>query len=166
MEDLRKEILSVYRRTDEAIGAFVDDLRQKSEGAEDEIKQSVEGIMSEMNQKHSEFKKQVDELERDSEFEKFTIAFFGQTNAGKSTIIEALRILFDEESRANGIKCNLEEQQRLREKSRTRTDDVIQRLEELKKAYNRPPVLRKIAAYAIWCVVGIVLGLVLAWRFS
>lgn len=35
----------------------------------------------------------VDELRELSEWETFTIAFYGETNAGKSTLIEALRIL-------------------------------------------------------------------------
>lgn len=37
---------------------------------------------------------------------KFTIAFFGETNAGKSTIIESLRILFNESSRQELLKRN------------------------------------------------------------
>lgn len=45
-------------------------------------------------------------LEDHAEWEKFTLAFFGETNAGKSTIIESLRILFDEGSRRALLKQN------------------------------------------------------------
>ncbi len=45
-------------------------------------------------------------LDRHAEWEKFTIAFFGETNAGKSTIIESLRILFNEKGRRQSIDAN------------------------------------------------------------
>ena len=45
------------------------------------------------------FKEEIDKLENSSEWDKFCVAFFGETNAGKSTIIESLRIIYDEESR-------------------------------------------------------------------
>ncbi len=45
------------------------------------------------------FKNEIDKLESSSEWDKFCIAYFGETNAGKSTIIESLRIIYNEESR-------------------------------------------------------------------
>lgn len=49
------------------------------------------------------FKAQVDGqirlLENSAEWDAFTIAFYGETNAGKSTIIEALRILLGEQTK-------------------------------------------------------------------
>ncbi|WP_420993673.1 hypothetical protein ACKI2N_015410 [Cupriavidus sp. 30B13] len=39
-------------------------------------------------------------LERHAEWDTFTIAFYGETNAGKSTIIETLRIMLGEQSKA------------------------------------------------------------------
>lgn len=38
-------------------------------------------------------------LERNSEWKTFTIAFYGETNAGKSTLIETLRIAFNEDGK-------------------------------------------------------------------
>lgn len=38
-----------------------------------------------------------------TEWDKLVIAFFGETNAGKSTIIETFRILFDETERHKNI---------------------------------------------------------------
>lgn len=46
-----------------------------------------------------EFKDEIEKLKNSSEWDKFCIAFFGETNAGKSTIIESLRIIYDEETR-------------------------------------------------------------------
>ena len=38
-------------------------------------------------------------MEQNSEWSNFTIAFYGETNAGKSTIIESLRLLLGEEGK-------------------------------------------------------------------
>ncbi len=45
--------------------------------------------------------KSVEDYRSVAEFDTFTIAFYGETNAGKSTIIEALRIYFGEGSKQN-----------------------------------------------------------------
>ena len=48
--------------------------------------------------------KKLDEFKKNAEWKYFTIAFFGETNAGKSTLIESLRILLGEEERLNQQK--------------------------------------------------------------
>lgn len=70
------------------------------------------GILSEYNnsKNYESFQKSLDDLtseinrglaefEKNAEWDNFTIAFFGETNAGKSTIIETLRILLNENSK-------------------------------------------------------------------
>ncbi|WP_180113215.1 GTPase [Acinetobacter sp. YH12073] len=46
-----------------------------------------------------EIERKIDELKRNSDWDYFTIAFFGETNAGKSTLIEVLRLLFAEKTK-------------------------------------------------------------------
>ncbi len=48
-----------------------------------------------------EFKslKELESLKNNEEWEKFTIAFYGETGAGKSTLIECLRMFFKEQSK-------------------------------------------------------------------
>lgn len=46
----------------------------------------------------------IKSLERNSEWDKFTIAFYGETNAGKSTLIETLRILLNEKKKTSEHK--------------------------------------------------------------
>ena len=48
--------------------------------------------------------KEYSELKRNSEWDKFTIAFYGETNAGKSTIIETLRILWKDKQKVACIQ--------------------------------------------------------------
>jgi len=52
------------------------------------------------------FDGELDQLKTHAEWDMFTMAFFGETNAGKSTIIESLRILFKEESRQALLEQN------------------------------------------------------------
>lgn len=46
-----------------------------------------------------EIERKMDELKGNTEWDFFTIAFFGETNAGKSTLIEVLRLLFAENTK-------------------------------------------------------------------
>ena len=64
---------------------------------------NVKGKLSEMK---ARFDGEISYLEEHAEWDQFTIAFFGETNAGKSTIIESLRILFEEKKRQALIKKN------------------------------------------------------------
>lgn len=65
----------------------------------DDVRKSLEAI-------DANFKEEIDYLGRHAECEKFTVAFFGETNAGKSTIIESLRIIFNEQTRQQLIDAN------------------------------------------------------------
>lgn len=62
---------------------------------------------------------EINNLEDHSEWEHYTISFIGETNAGKSTIIEALRIKYEEEEKKKTYDKNqglLIEEKKLREK--------------------------------------------------
>lgn len=50
-----------------------------------------------------EFKslKELESLKKNEEWENFTIAFYGETGAGKSTLIECLRMFFKEQSKVD-----------------------------------------------------------------
>ncbi len=45
--------------------------------------------------------KELESLKNNEEWENFTIAFYGETGAGKSTLIECLRMFFKEQSKIN-----------------------------------------------------------------
>jgi len=72
----------------------------------EESKQHVMGMMDKLENIQKSFSDEITLLEDNAEWDKFTIAFFGETNAGKSTIIESLRIMFDEEARRDAIAHN------------------------------------------------------------
>jgi hypothetical protein len=69
-------------------------------------RQEIGNILERLRRMQTGFDQELSMLKEHAEWEKFTIAFFGETNAGKSTIIESLRILFSEESRQQLLEQN------------------------------------------------------------
>lgn len=59
----------------------------------------------------SKLNKNIANLKDNAVWDRFTVAFYGETNAGKSTIIETLRILLKEESKLQRQKAFREFQQ-------------------------------------------------------
>ncbi|GAA9446845.1 hypothetical protein BTM438_12710 [Helicobacter pylori] len=49
--------------------------------------------------------KELESLKNNEEWEKFTIAFYGETGAGKSTLIECLRLFFKELGKMDQQEC-------------------------------------------------------------
>lgn len=72
----------------------------KNTDNENERLQKFNQEMLEVFQKlESESLKELESLKNNEEWEKFTIAFYGETGAGKSTLIECLRLFFKEPSK-------------------------------------------------------------------
>ncbi len=80
-----------------------------------EGKEKLSGIVAQLASIKSHFDSELGLLQENAEWENFVIAFFGETNAGKSTIIESLRILFNEESRQNLINSNINDLNRAKQ---------------------------------------------------
>lgn len=76
----------------------------------------------------NEVVKNIKFLKENSDWDTFTVAFYGETNAGKSTLIESLRILLKE-------KKKLEEHRLFRVK-RLEMEKLIQEINDLKKNIN------------------------------
>ncbi|GAA8946732.1 hypothetical protein HpSLK40_11250 [Helicobacter pylori] len=53
----------------------------------------------------SESLKEIESLKNNEEWENFTITFYGETGAGKSTLIECLRLFFKEQSKMDQQEC-------------------------------------------------------------
>jgi len=87
-------------------------------------------ITQKMQDLRAGFKDELLFLENNAEWEKFTLAFFGETNAGKSTIIESLRILFDEETRRELLKSNQGDLKKF-------SNDINDHIEQVKYAFSQ-----------------------------
>ena len=96
----------VYETIQKKIQYIVNHLaQQKGEGklAED-VSIAYKNLMILNDEIQDEFSK----LRESGEWKRFTIAFYGETNAGKSTLIETLRLLFKE-------PLKVEQQQRFKQ---------------------------------------------------
>ena len=86
----------------DSVAGLLEEAVKKAETIElvgEEENAELSAINSTLRDVNNEFKLEIDKLESSSEWDKFCIAFFGETNAGKSTVIESLRIIYDEEQR-------------------------------------------------------------------
>lgn len=95
-------------------------------------KQELNNMMQRLQGIQARFDGELSLLEEHAEWDKFTMAFFGETNAGKSTIIESLRILFKEESRQQLLQQNSQD---LKKFEQALTVNVNNVREGLKKVY-------------------------------
>ncbi|MBK5262070.1 MAG: hypothetical protein JJE17_05775 [Peptostreptococcaceae bacterium] len=68
----------------------------KTETTDDEIRKSQEDAQKQLAGIHRELNSVIESLQLNAEWDVFNIAFYGETNAGKSTLIETLRILLRE----------------------------------------------------------------------
>jgi len=77
----------------------VDGLFQSLEAQEvedEDIRKTQQEAQRKLRNSQQRINESVSQLKKNSEWDVFTIAFYGETNAGKSTLIETLRILLKE----------------------------------------------------------------------
>ena len=98
-------------------------------------KQEIGNILERLRGMQLRFEDELGLLEEHAEWEKFTIAFFGETNAGKSTLIESLRILFKEESRQQLLEQNAGDLSRYEAEMTAHVDRVRRALVQAHAAY-------------------------------
>lgn len=94
----KMEFEKIYSEVAASITSSRDELASISVANKDG-QEHIANVVKQLGVIQDQFSEQLDLLEKNSEWDVFTVAFFGETNAGKSTILESLRILFDEESR-------------------------------------------------------------------
>ncbi len=93
-EDLNR----LYTNVSDSIGSAMADILSLDVRHKDG-KREIGNITEKLRDIQTRFDSELQQLKTHAEWDTFTLAFFGETNAGKSTIIESLRILFKEESR-------------------------------------------------------------------
>lgn len=87
----------LYRGVNAELDGIIGELTTESD---DEQLNGVQREAHSLLQEHrSNLQGQLEALETNAEWDTFTIAFYGETGAGKSTIIETLRVLLEEASK-------------------------------------------------------------------
>lgn len=84
----------IYQHIKEELARIIDSLCLQSN--DPALAQAKSDAHSLLTQYQTALERQLAELQRNAEWNTFTIAFYGETGAGKSTIIETLRILLQE----------------------------------------------------------------------
>lgn len=64
-----------------------------------DISKAMEKLEALIEPTHKELDESIQSLQKHANWDTFTIAFYGETNAGKSTTIETLRMVLDEETK-------------------------------------------------------------------
>lgn len=88
----------LYANVSDSIGTAMADILALNIEHKDG-KREIDSITEKLHGIQTRFDRELHQLKNQAEWDIFTLAFFGETNAGKSTILESLRILFKEESR-------------------------------------------------------------------
>ncbi|WP_459087012.1 GTPase [Helicobacter pylori] len=69
---------------------------ENTDGGDERLRKFNQKALELFKKLESESLKELESLKNNGEWEKFTIAFYGETGAGKSTLIECLRLFFKE----------------------------------------------------------------------
>ncbi len=72
---------------------------ENTDGANERLRAFNQEALKVFKNLESESLKELESLKNNEEWENFTIAFYGETGAGKSTLIECLRLFFKEPSK-------------------------------------------------------------------
>ncbi|GAA8084422.1 hypothetical protein Kazakh3173_06710 [Helicobacter pylori] len=74
---------------------------ENTDGGDERLRAFNQEALEKFKNLESESLKELESLKNNEEWENFTIAFYGETGAGKSTLIECLRLFFKEQSKIN-----------------------------------------------------------------
>lgn len=99
-------------------------------GEIDKVKESLTALTGKLQT-------EINSLEKNSEWDKLCIAFFGETNAGKSTIIDALRILYDEDSRHAKLLQGKEKVGLAYSDNSKSLLDAVQKMHDIEETFNK-----------------------------
>lgn len=112
-EDFNRLYADVGRNIEQTL-ADIAELHVENEDA----KKQLNAMTAQLQILQNTFNQKLSYLQEHAEWDKFTLAFFGETNAGKSTIIESLRIVFDETSRRQLLQNNQNDLQKAEQELR------------------------------------------------
>lgn len=93
---------NLYATITQVIDKAIDQVKvhEKKTSAENELDKAYETANKTLASFRDETRKNLEELKNAADWKTYTLAFYGETNAGKSTLIETLRIALGEEKKA------------------------------------------------------------------
>lgn len=91
---MKRAPTELYTTVINEVTFLIDSLGEKTD--DKEVLEQQNQAKKKLNGVYKELQSSLQHLEKNAEWDVFTIAFYGETNAGKSTLIETLRILLSE----------------------------------------------------------------------
>lgn len=152
----------------DAVGNMLDDALKKTQSIQltgEEENAELTAIITTLKEINSEFKLEIDKLEASSEWDRYCVAFFGETNAGKSTIIDSLRIIFDEEQRRAELANQKKEYVMTLSKHCENYQELLSKLKEINSSLStekKPNSLVAVLKGIGLVVLGLAIGLLLS----
>lgn len=95
----KSEFSNIYNDIIIQINNLIESFNSDLDEKDIDIQKGLKEIILSLNKQKEKFVISLKELEKNQDWNIFTIAFYGETNAGKSTIIENLRIFFQEKTK-------------------------------------------------------------------
>nr|WP_240445279.1 GTPase [Helicobacter pylori] len=92
---MRQKLKNIYFNVEKSI-KDLQKIFENTDGAGERLRAFNQEALEEFKNLESESLKELESLKNNEEWKKFTIAFYGETGAGKSTLIECLRLFFKE----------------------------------------------------------------------
>lgn len=106
VEESAAESARVYADIDLELSQSLETLLERT--GDDELDRAQDEAAQVISAQQLVLRSQLADLQKNSEWDVFTMAFYGETNAGKSTIIETVRILLAEATKVDQSKAFLE----------------------------------------------------------
>lgn len=97
-DNMNNKIAEIYKNIQFNINDLIENIN-KSQAIKLNEEDSLSALIKQLNCIGRKTKEELESLEKHSNWDRFTIAFYGETGAGKSTLIEALRLFFRESSK-------------------------------------------------------------------
>lgn len=139
----------VYQQINDELALIIGELRHSSD--DEALNLARKEALRRLTEHRTALFDRLAELEKNAEWNTFTIAFYGETGAGKSTLIETLRILLQEPGKRASQEAfrklheqyelteeNLQRLQQSIEETEARLDELTRQLTAAVQQYEQP----------------------------
>lgn len=164
MNTEKKEILEYNKEIEAEIDSVINKLEEIDLSDNKDLADKINKLISYIKTQNSKFQEVIKDIESNSEFDKLCISFFGNTNAGKSTIIESLRVLLQEQEKKEVFLKNLVGIIDDIEENIIQNDIIIANLNSLIKQSNNKAV-RKVFGITIVLLLTLGIGITIGFFF-
>jgi hypothetical protein len=99
MQNISLKPYSIYQQIKDELELVVRSINGMS--TDEALREAKSNAKSALDYYQEDLNKQLQDLQKNSEWDRFIIAFYGETGTGKSTLIETLRIVLNEPTKAH-----------------------------------------------------------------